>query len=166
MILNFNDRRSRTFWGWVGGGGGVELWMGVGVGWGGCVCGGSDFFALRPRQNACRQLRMNRVLKVYLKNRSAMSRLVASIVECITAVSPLLITSLTIVCSPVYSGADKRKHQSSTSLAFFAGNSPMTGAIPAQRASNAENVSIWWRYHATIIMKLSCLNACRISGAL
>ena len=27
------------------------------------------------------------------------------------------------------------------------GNSPETGAFPAQRASNAENVSIWWRHH-------------------
>ena len=29
-----------------------------------------------------------------------------------------------------------------------AGNSPGTGEFPAQRASNAENVSIWWRHHA------------------
>ena len=28
-----------------------------------------------------------------------------------------------------------------------AGNSPGTGEFPAQRASNAENVSIWWRHH-------------------
>ena len=27
------------------------------------------------------------------------------------------------------------------------GNSPGTGEFPAQMASNAENVSIWWRYH-------------------
>ena len=27
------------------------------------------------------------------------------------------------------------------------GNSPMTDECPAQRASNTENVSIWWRYH-------------------
>ena len=27
------------------------------------------------------------------------------------------------------------------------GNSPETGEFPAQRASNAENVSIWWRHH-------------------
>ena len=31
------------------------------------------------------------------------------------------ITSLTIVCSVVYSGADQRKHQSSASLAFVSG---------------------------------------------
>ena len=28
-----------------------------------------------------------------------------------------------------------------------AGNSPGTGELPAQMASNAENVSIWWRHH-------------------
>ena len=28
-----------------------------------------------------------------------------------------------------------------------AGNSPVTGEFPRQRASNAENVSIWWRHH-------------------
>ena len=27
------------------------------------------------------------------------------------------------------------------------GNSPVTGEFPAQRASNAENVFIWWRHH-------------------
>ena len=28
-----------------------------------------------------------------------------------------------------------------------AGNSPVTGEFPAQRASNAENLIIWWRHH-------------------
>ena len=27
------------------------------------------------------------------------------------------------------------------------GNSPVTGEFPAQKASSAENVSIWWRHH-------------------
>ena len=30
---------------------------------------------------------------------------------------------------------------------LYEGNSPVTGEFPAQRASNAENVSIWWRHH-------------------
>ena len=30
-----------------------------------------------------------------------------------------------------------------------AGNSPVTGEFPAQMASNAENVSIWWRHHGS-----------------
>ena len=28
-------------------------------------------------------------------------------------------------------------------------NSPVTGEFPTQRASNAENVSVWWRHHAS-----------------
>ena len=40
-----------------------------------------------------------------------------------------------------------------------AGNSPVTGEFPAQRTSNAESVSIWWRHHG---MKLcsALLNLC------
>ena len=57
------------------------------------------------------------------------------------------ITSLSIVYSTVYSGADERKHQSSVSLALWAGNSPVTDDFPAQMASNAENVCILWRHH-------------------
>ena len=33
-----------------------------------------------------------------------------------------------------------------------AGNSPVTGEFPAQRASNAENVFIWWRHHALKVL--------------
>ena len=40
----------------------------------------------------------------------------------------------------------------------------MTGEFPAQRASNAENVAIWWRHHvdyiglASFLYDLSGLN--------
>ena len=45
------------------------------------------------------------------------------------------ITSLTIVYSTVYSGADRRKHQSTASLAFVWGihRWPITGEFPSQR---------------------------------
>ena len=49
------------------------------------------------------------------------------------------INGVSIVCSINGSGADGRKHQSSASLAFVQGNSQ------PKKASNAENVSIWWR---------------------
>ena len=52
-----------------------------------------------------------------------------------------------VVYSIAYSGANQRKHQSSASLAFCAGNLPVTGEFPTQRASNAGNISIWWRHH-------------------
>ena len=56
----------------------------------------------------------------------------------------------------VYSDADQRKYQSSASLAFVRGihRGPVnsgTGEFPAQRASYAENVSIWWRHHGKIM---------------
>ena len=35
-----------------------------------------------------------------------------------------------------------------------AGNSPGTGEFPAQMASNAENVSIWWRHHDWLFINL------------
>ena len=37
------------------------------------------------------------------------------------------------------------------------GNSPMTSEFPTQRASNMENVSIWWCHHGTkMSSKLGC----------
>ena len=38
---------------------------------------------------------------------------------------------------------------------LYEGNSPRTGEFPAQMASNAENISIWWRHH--VCMKISRL---------
>ena len=35
-------------------------------------------------------------------------------------------------------------------------NSPGTGEFPTQMASNAENVSIWWRHHGTTMLWSSC----------
>ena len=35
-----------------------------------------------------------------------------------------------------------------------AGNSPVTGEFPAQMASNAENVPIWWRHHDSVKQKV------------
>ena len=57
------------------------------------------------------------------------------------------ITSLTIVYSTVYSGADQRKASKLCVTGLCAGNSPGTGEFPAQMASNAENISIRWRHH-------------------
>ena len=53
------------------------------------------------------------------------------------------ITSLTIVHSSVYS----KKTSKLRVTGLCVGNSPMTGEFPAQMASNASNVSIWWRHH-------------------
>ena len=59
------------------------------------------------------------------------------------------ITSLTIVYSIVYSDADQIIPKLRVT-GLCAGNLPGTGEFPAQMASNAENVSIWWRHHGNI----------------
>ena len=35
------------------------------------------------------------------------------------------------------------------------GNSPVTGEFPSQMASNAENVSMWWRHHVCELIDMS-----------
>ena len=37
------------------------------------------------------------------------------------------------------------------------GNSSVTGEFPSQRASNVENVSIWWHHHVVALTKISNL---------
>ena len=46
------------------------------------------------------------------------------------------------------------------------GNSPGTGEFPAQMASNAENVSIWWRHHVYSywqLVNMITVGRCRLS---
>ena len=43
---------------------------------------------------------------------------------------------------------------------LYVGNSPVTSEFPAQRATSAENVSIWWRLHGDAklpVVVLTCL---------
>ena len=62
------------------------------------------------------------------------------------------ITSLTIVCSTIYQGADRRKHQSSASLASVRGlhrwlvNSPHKGPVTLKMFP-------LWRHHVTFQLK-------------
>ena len=58
-------------------------------------------------------------------------------IDVIMATMASQISSLTVVYSIVYSGADQRKHQSSASLAFVWG---IRREFPAQRAGNTEMV--------------------------
>ena len=51
------------------------------------------------------------------------------------------------IYSTVCSNADQRKHQNSASLAFVR---EIHRWPKGQRASNAENVSIWWRHHVVL----------------
>ena len=65
------------------------------------------------------------------------------------------ITSLTIA----YSGHRPKKTSKLCVTGLCEGNSPGIGEFPAQRANNAENVSIWWRHHGIsfpIWLDLNC----------
>ena len=47
-----------------------------------------------------------------------------------------------------------RRSKKTSKLRFTglcADNTPVTGEFPAQKTSNAENVSIWWRHHNEIL---------------
>ena len=67
------------------------------------------------------------------------------------------ITGLTICLLNRLFGCRSKKTSKLRVTGLFVGNSPGTGEIPAQMASNAENVSIWWRHHATSSITLQIL---------
>ena len=67
--------------------------------------------------------------------------------DVIMSATTSLITSLTIVYLTVYSRRRSKKRSKLRVTGLCVG----TGEFPAQRASNAENISIWWRHHAMSI---------------
>ena len=69
------------------------------------------------------------------------------------------ITSLTIIYSTVYSGADQRKHQSSASRAFVLGIHRSLMSSSHKGLVTRKNVSIWWRHH---VLPLNCYAIARV----
>ena len=47
-------------------------------------------------------------------------------------------------------------------LVLCEGNSPVTGEFPAQKASNVEKASIWWRYHVILSNKFCYLYGIKV----
>ena len=64
------------------------------------------------------------------------------------------IISLMIVYLTVYSSRRSKKTSKLHITGLCEGNSPVTTEFPAQRASNAENVSIWWHHHDTELFSI------------
>ena len=60
------------------------------------------------------------------------------------------ITSLTVVYSTVYSDTDKKNIKAPRHCPLC-GEFTETGEFPAQRASYAEKISVWWRHHDFLI---------------
>ena len=59
------------------------------------------------------------------------------------------IAGVSVICSTICSDADQGKHQGSASLTFVKGIHRWW-VVPVKRASNAENVSIWWGPHVVV----------------
>ena len=95
----------------------------------------------RPRQCACAK----RPFPLTFSSQTGMIKLHYS--DVIMGAMAHQITSLTIVYSTVYSGTVQRKHQSAASLAFVTVIHRWPVNSSHKRASNWENVSIWWRHH-------------------
>ena len=85
---------------------------------------------------------------------------VAHYIDVIMTTIASQIISLMVIYSTVYSDADQRKHQSPTSLAFVWGIH-RDRWFPAQMASYAENVSIWWRHHVFGTQPCQSIHTCR-----
>ena len=64
------------------------------------------------------------------------------------------ITSIAIVYSTVYSRRRSKKTSELRFTGLCEGNSTVTGEFSAQKAINAENVSIWWRHQMDIFSAL------------
>ena len=60
------------------------------------------------------------------------------------------ISGVPIVNSTVCSGAHKKTSKLRVT-GLYEGNSPVTGEVTSQRASNAAKPSIWWRHHAIFL---------------
>ena len=73
------------------------------------------------------------------------------------------ITSVSIACSTVGSGADPKKHQNSATQAFVRGihRSPVNSP---KKASNAENVFIWSRHHWFNMICTKMNTTCPLQG--
>ena len=92
---------------------------------------------------------------VYMRNPSLSINVAAEYVEhyndVIMSAMASQSTSLTIVYSTVYSRCRSKKTSKLRVTGLCEGNSPVTGEFPAQRASNAENISIRWRHQMTVL---------------
>ena len=64
--------------------------------------------------------------------------------------------------SPLFAQLSVRRRSKKTSklrvTGLCAGISPVTCEFPAQKASNAENISIWWRHHMLLFQTVDLMD--------
>ena len=68
------------------------------------------------------------------------------------------ITSITIVYPTVYSRCRSKTISKLRVTGLCEGNSPVSCEFSAERASNVENVSIWWRHHDSFYASIKSLH--------
>ena len=69
------------------------------------------------------------------------------------------ITGVSVLCSIVCSGADKKASSKLSVTGLCERNPPVTaGGFRSQSASNAENISIWWHHHVFFFCKMLLLD--------
>ena len=86
----------------------------------------------------------------YFRQHSFCPALIGHYNEVIMSAMASQITSPMIVHSTIYTMRKSKKPSKLRVTGLCAGNSLVTGEFSAQRASNAENVSIWWRHHGDL----------------
>ena len=67
----------------------------------------------------------------------------------------LLCRHMGAMASQITSKSQSKEKTKLCVTGLCAGNSPLNSEFPALRVSNAENVSIWWRYHTKLAKRLS-----------
>ena len=102
---------------------------------------------LKPIHNLCQSLTLLSRCKPITWTKASKSRVVPSLQwrhnegGCVS-------NHRRLVC--LFNSLFRRRSKRTSNLrvtGLCAGNSPVSGEFPAQRASNAENVFIWWRHH-------------------
>ena len=83
--------------------------------------------------------------------------------DAIMSVMASQIASLTIVYSTVYSGTDSKLTSKFCITGLCQGNQLVTGEFLEQRASDTDNLSIWWHHHD--IFKAGCLSISTYQGS-
>ena len=96
---------------------------------------------------------LNRYLSIPIYNKEMIPQL-------ITITSHWARWRLKAPASRLFTRLFRRRSKKTTKrvTGFCEGNSPVIGELPAQGASNAENVSIWWRHRVLKIYLYIMLN--------
>ena len=125
---------------------------------------GNDFFTMVEPSNIIKMYSIHKlllfsfvnvpqnILNVYVESSWKNSRNLFHYDDVIMTTTASQITSLAVVYS-IFIQAPIKENIKAPRHWPFCGEFAGTGEFPAQRASNAENVSIWWRHHVNVFVE-------------